>query len=115
MTPAPVAMPGGGEGLRAHFDALIDDLASDGVAFERSQMFGSPGLRLPGKGKFFACLVDGGLNIKLAGDAHAEALALPGAHVFEPMAGRPMKAWIVVPPEHVGQWRRLATAAQGSL
>jgi len=49
-------MPGGGAALMEHFEALIDDLAGDGVAFERSQMFGSPGLRLPGKGKFFCCL-----------------------------------------------------------
>lgn len=115
MSPKPPSMPGGGAALTEHFEALIDDLAGDGVAFERSQMFGSPGLRLPGKGKFFCCLVDEGLNVKLAEAAHAEALALEGAQVFEPMPGRPMKAWIVVPATHVGRWAALARAAAAAL
>ena len=34
---------------------------------------------------------------KLAGQDQARALGLVGAHLFEPMAGRPMKAWVQVP------------------
>lgn len=99
--------------------ALLDDLAADleaaGVAFERSQMFGSPGLRLPGKGKFFATLVDGDEMIfKLDGADHASALELDGAHLFEPMPGRPMKAWVQVPSSHRERYVELATAAAGS-
>ena len=36
----------------AALDVLADDLAGMGVPFERSQMFGCPGLRRPGKGKW---------------------------------------------------------------
>ena len=52
---------------------------------------------------------------KLAGEDHARALSLKGAHLFEPMAGRPMKAWVQVPPEHVAQYGDLARAAEASL
>jgi hypothetical protein len=52
---------------------------------------------------------------KLTGDDHARALSLQGAHLFEPMAGRPMKAWVQVPPEHQSQYSALARAAEAGL
>ena len=36
--------------------------------------------------------------VRLTGDARTEALALPGASRFEPMPGRPMGDYIVLPP-----------------
>jgi TfoX/Sxy family transcriptional regulator of competence genes len=39
--------------------------------------------------------------VRLTGDAKAEALALPGAGPFEPMPGRPMGDYIVLPPKIV--------------
>ena len=39
------------------------------------------------------------------------ALALEGAHLFEPMAGRQMKEWVVVPNALRPNGRRLAEAA----
>ena len=36
--------------------------------------------------------------VRLTGDAKAEALALPGAGPFEPMPGRPMGDYVVLPP-----------------
>lgn len=95
----------------ALFDDLADDLAAAGVAFERSQMFGSPGFRLPGKGKFFATLTDEQMMFKLDDDAHAKALGLDGARVFEPMPGRMMKQWVQVPPQHRDSYLEFATAA----
>jgi hypothetical protein len=52
---------------------------------------------------------------KLEGEAHATALALPGAMLFDPSGmGRPMKAWVRVPLEQASQWPRLASSgAQG--
>ena len=47
--------------------------------------------------------------------ADARALGLKGAHLFEPMAGRPMKAWVQVPPEHQTQYPDLGRAAEVSL
>ena len=86
-----------------------------GVPFERSQMFGCPGLRRPGKGKFFATVLGRDVMFKLEGAAHAEALALEGAHVFEPMPGRQMQQWIVVPPAHAHRWPEFGASAESAL
>ena len=40
----------------AGLDDVAAELADAGVGYERSQMFGCPGLRRPGKGKFFVTL-----------------------------------------------------------
>ena len=103
------------EGL-AMLDELAAALDDERVPFERSQMFGSPGPRLPGKGKFFVSLVDGDeLIFKLDGDAHAAALALPGAHLFAPMEGRPMKQWVQLGPAHRRRFAEFAAAAARGL
>lgn len=112
---SPAAMPTPDAQGMARLDVLADDLASLGVAFERAQMFGSPGLRLPGKGKFFASLIDEGVIFKLDGERHAEALALPGAHLFEPMPGRAMKQWVVVPFAQDEHWPELGRSAATGL
>jgi hypothetical protein len=38
-------------------------------------------------------------------------LALEGAHLFDPMGGRPMKEWVQVPAAHADEWPRLAELA----
>jgi hypothetical protein len=50
---------------------------------------------------------------KLGGAAHGEALKLAGAHLFDPMGGRPMKEWVVVGPAHAARWLALARDAMG--
>ncbi len=45
-------------------------------------------------------------------DAHARALAVPGAHLFDPSGeGKPFRQWVVVPPEHADEWEPLAADA----
>ena len=45
-------------------------------------------------------------------NAHAQALALAGAHLFDPSGkGRPFKEWVVVPPTHAAQWPQFAESA----
>jgi hypothetical protein len=45
-------------------------------------------------------------------DAHARALALDGAHLFDPSgAGRPFKEWVVVPEAHAREWESFSHAA----
>ncbi|GAX57504.1 hypothetical protein SO3561_09074 [Streptomyces olivochromogenes] len=65
-------------------------------------------------GKAFACLKGDDLAFKL-GDgtpAHAEALALSGAELFDPSGNhRPFKDWVAVPCTHAAQWLRLAESA----
>jgi hypothetical protein len=98
---------------RARFDALAAELTAE-LDVQRASMFGMPGLKRRG-GKAFCSLYGDDMVFKLAGDAHAEALGLAGAHLFEPMAGRPMKAWVQVPPAHEARWADLARAAEISL
>ena len=63
-------------------------------------------------GKAFAGYYKGAMVFKLGGAAHARALGLAGSHLFDPMGGRPMKEWVVVPVEHAAQWLTLARNAQ---
>jgi hypothetical protein len=55
------------------------------------------------------------LVFKLTDEAARErALALEGAERFDPMGGRPMKEWVVVPAAHADRWPELAAAAVGA-
>ena len=98
---------------RARFDLLAEELTAE-LDVQRASMFGMPSLKRRG-GKAFAGLYGDDMVFKLDGEAHAQALALDGAHLFEPMAGRPMKAWVQVPPVHEVRWGELARAAERGL
>jgi len=98
---------------RARFDALVEELR-DELDVVAASMFGMPSIKRRG-GKAFAGLSGDDMVFKLEGDAHTSALALKGAHLFEPMAGRPMKAWVQVPPTHETQWADLARKAEAGL
>ena len=93
---------------------LADPTQALYVAYDRGVPVSSGRLELA-PGKAFAGLYGDDMVFKLAGQAHAEALALDGAHLFEPMAGRPMKAWVQVPPTHETQWAELARKAEAAL
>ena len=97
----------------ARFTALLEELSSERDVVKAS-MFGMPGIKRRG-GKAFCGLYGEDMIFKLTGEDHARALSLDGAHLFEPMAGRPMKAWVQVPPEHQSQYGALARAAEASL
>jgi hypothetical protein len=97
----------------ARFDALLAELSSERDVVKAS-MFGMPGIKRRG-GKAFCGLYGDDMIFKLQGEDHARALGLKGAHLFEPMAGRPMKAWVQVPPEHQTQYADLGRAAEVSL
>ena len=86
----------------ARFTALLEELSAKRDVVKAS-MFGMPGIKRRG-GKAFCGLYGEDMIFKLTGDDHARALSLQGAHLFEPMAGRPMKAWVQVPPEHQSQY-----------
>jgi hypothetical protein len=74
------------------------------------KMMGMPTLYLGGKA--FAGLFGDAMVFKLDGEAHAAALALPGAALFDPSGmGRPMRAWVRVPLEEAAAWPSLATSA----
>jgi len=97
----------------AQFAALLDELSSERDVVKAS-MFGMPGIKRRG-GKAFCGLYGDDMIFKLEGEDHARALSLEGAHLFEPMACRAMKAWVQVPPEHQAQYLDLGRTAEASL
>jgi len=95
------------------FDDLAEELAALGA--RKSKMFGMPCLKDP-DGKAFVGLSHGELVVRLSRDSaeHAEALALEGAHLFEPMEGRPMKDWVCLPESEQDRWSQFAVAARAT-
>jgi hypothetical protein len=90
------------------FDAIVLALAKRGVVV--GAMFGMPSFKA--NGKAIGGLFGDELVFKLEGDAHAVALALKGARLFDPSGmGRVMKEWVVVPSAHAKKWPALAQQA----
>ena len=91
------------------FAEIADELAERGVSV--TKMFGMPSLKAGGK--LFAGVYGDALTFKLGGDAHATALALKGAELFDPSGrGRAMKEWVVVPSAYAKRWPEFAEAAR---
>ena len=95
---------------RSHYDTVVEEVTVTSPATS-SKMFGMPCLKND-SGKAFAGFYQEAMVFKLGGAAHARALALPGARLFDPMHGRPMKAWVEVPSAHAALWLELARQAQ---
>jgi hypothetical protein len=94
---------------RADYDAVVREIVSSSGA-TTGAMFGMPCLKHGGKA--FAGFYQGAMVFKLGGEAHAQALALTGAHLFDPSGrGRAMKEWVVVPHEHAKRWGELVREA----
>ncbi len=68
---------------------------------QRRQMFGYPAAFV--NGNLFTSLHQAAWVVRLPEDARTELLAQPEARIFEPMAGRPMKEYVVVPAELIEQ------------
>src|SRR5262245_66005574 len=95
------------------FEDLCDDLLARYADLNRTKMMGMPSLKRNGKlvGGFVAS--EDAMVFKLEDPAaHAGALALEGAHLFDHGGrGRPFKEWVVVPPAQADRWPNLAEAA----
>ena len=96
---------------RQRFDEIVDDVLAQNDDVELTQMMGMPALKRGGK--LWVGFWKGEVVFKLTNpEAHAEALALEGAHLFDPGEnGRAMKQWVVVPPAHEREWPHLAEVA----
>ena len=94
-------------------DAVFEELRNE-LDIVGSSTFGMPSVTRR-DGEAFAGLYGDDMVFRLEGDAHAKALALDGACVFEPAAGRPMEGWVQVPPTHETQWAELARKAEAGL
>src|SRR5437588_6622389 len=97
---------------------LFDSLQPE-VGGERKQMFGYPCV-FEG-GNLFTGLFADGLFVRLGEADRARLLATKGAAPFEPMKGRPMREYVVLPPsmledeEAVKSWMRLGLQHARSL
>jgi hypothetical protein len=97
--------PGGDTTRR--FDRLAESFVDRGVV--RSQMFGMPVLKV--RGKVFAGTFGDAMTFKLGPGDLEKALKARGVEPFEPMKGRAMREWVLVPVEHSRSWSRLAEQA----
>lgn len=92
------------------FEEIAAELADAGVAL--GQTFGARALMV--NRKAMACLNGDAVAFKLGRDspAHARALLLPGAQLFDPSGmKRPFRDWVEVPAASAVAWPELAEAA----
>ena len=97
------------KGSSPQWEALLDEVLALHPEVSSGSMFGMPCAKAGGKA--FMGSFEGGVVFSLDGEAHARALALPGSELFDPSGRRPMKAWVVIRPEHHEVWPELAEAA----
>jgi hypothetical protein len=95
------------------YDEIADDLVHQNDDVELAQMMGMPCVKRDGK--MVAGFWRGEMVFKLPDAKQREkALALDGAHLFDPSGkGRPFKEWVCVPEAHAKDWRRIAKQALG--
>ena len=98
---------------RERYDELVDDLCAQNDDVEPSQMMGMPCVKRGGKMVAGFSKSAEAMVFKLPDpDAHARALALEGAHLFDPSGrGQPFKEWVVVPVAHEAEWDAFAQDA----
>jgi len=75
--------------------ATYEAVAPEAPLAERRQMFGYPCAFV--NGNMFMGLYEDSMMLRLSDADRAEMLAKPGARLFEPMSGRPMKEYVQVP------------------
>jgi hypothetical protein len=94
----------------ARFNGIADDLTAQNDDVELGKMFGMPTIKRGGKAT--SGFWKESMVFKLTDEESREqALALGGAERFDPMGGRPMREWVVVPADHSDEWPRLAQDA----
>ena len=95
------------------WEELVAEMTASHPLHE-SKMFGMPCLKRK-DGKVVAShWKNGGLTVKLTDEAAREqAPRIPGADLFDPGMGRPMREWVLVPASQSGEWKRLVEEAVG--
>ncbi len=93
------------------YDDIVDAITLWHPDCRASKVFGMPCVKRSGRVVFG--LSRTGMVFKLTDPAiHARALAVPGAHLFDPSGrGEVFRQWVVVPPERADEWEPLAADA----
>src|SRR3989337_3172163 len=91
---------------KERYEELADFLVFRHDFVELSQMMGMPCVKARGKMVAGFSKSEGAMVFKLPDpDARARALALDGAHLFDPSGkNQPFKEWVAVPAAHGDQW-----------
>jgi len=100
-------MPTAGPKTVERFESLAETFEARGA--RRSKMFGMPVLKAGDK--VFAGTYGDAMTFKLGPEDLAKAKTQGGVEAFEPMKGRPMKEWVLVPLAHAKRWQDLAERA----
>jgi hypothetical protein len=100
-------MPEAGPETVRRFDELAEAFVARGA--RRSKMFGMPVLMAGDK--VFAGTFGEAMNFKLGPDDLEQARKQTGVEPFEPVKGRAMKEWVLVPLAHSKRWSDLAERA----
>lgn len=93
---------------KENFDSLVDKLSAQ-TEVKKSRMFGFDSITV--RKKTFALLDGASMVFKLRGDAHASALALKGAVLWNPF-GHEKKEWVQIPIDHAANWEKYADEAK---
>jgi hypothetical protein len=89
------------------WDELVTSITARHPLHE-SKMFGMPCLKRENGKVVAGRWKDGGLTVKLTDEtAREQALAIPGAELFDPGMGRVMREWVLVPASQSDEWERL--------
>jgi hypothetical protein len=96
---------------RARYDEIADELVAESPDVQLGQMMGMPCIKAGGK--MVIGIWQEEMVFKLPDEAvRKQALALEGAHLFDPSEkGRAFKEWVQVPAAHMGEWPKLADEA----
>src|SRR5262245_13043144 len=100
-------MPTAGPKTVERFEALSETFVARGAT--RSKMFGMPVLKAGDK--VFAGTFGDAMTFKLGPEDLEKARTQAGVEAFEPMKGRAMKEWVIVPLSHARKWPDLAERA----
>ena len=98
---------------RQAYEDIVDALTAWHPNARPSKVFGMPCVKRAGKVVFGFSRT--GMVFKLTDPVvHARALAVPGAHLFDPSGrGEHFRQWVVVPPDQADAWEELAYDAMG--
>jgi hypothetical protein len=96
---------------KARYDDIADELVAENPEVQLGQMMGMPCIKAGGK--MIIGIWNEEMVFKLPDESVREqALALEGAHLFDPSEkGRAFKEWVQVPAAHMGEWPGLADEA----
>ena len=93
------------------FDDIVDAITAWYPDCRAGKLFSMPCVKR--SGQFVFGLGRSGMVFKLTDpETHARALAVHGAHLFDPSGrGQPFRQWVVIPPEQAAEWEPLAAEA----